>query len=142
MLKSAFDGLCAAAGAAAFSVLPSFIQQYLAGLSAVHGYLSRRNPTADRGASSNPLVDDAYRESLAAGIQSIDESAGFHRLLAFASHFDVDVARDTLRVFKPAVQFTLDGLYLFLAGIIVGLILSNAFAFGCRRVVRRRRTYA
>jgi hypothetical protein len=132
MLKSLFDGLCAAFGAALFSVLPSFIQQYLSGLSAVQGYLARQAPA----------TDETYRQWIDAAVQNIDASTGLSRLIAFGRNFDPHVAADTLRVFTPGVQFTYDGLYFFLLGVIIGLILSNLIAGILRLIFRRRDRYA
>lgn len=143
MFKSLFDGLFAATGALAFSVLPSFIQQYLAGLATCHAELAR----VVTGARLRPgameqqfLAETSGRADWCdMAAQAIGQADGFQRLFAFARHFDPDIAEATLSVFRPGVQLTLDGLYFFLTGVILGLVLSNALAGISRGIFRRRR---
>ncbi len=138
MFKSLFDGLLAASGAALFSVLPSFIQQYLSGLSAIQGYIVRQAPPPGASARIN-FADEAFRQWLDAAVQSIGNSSGLGRFFAFIRNFDSDIARDTLRTFEPGVQFTTDGLYFFILGLLAGLLVSNLIAGLLRLVLGRRK---
>jgi hypothetical protein len=138
MFKSLFDGLLAASGAALFSVLPSFIQQYLSGLSAVQGYLVRQAPAPGVGGRVS-FADEAFRQWLDAAVHDIGNSSGLGRLFAFIRNFDPDIARDTLRTFEPGVQFTTDGLYFFILGILAGLLISNLIVGLLRLMLGRRK---
>ncbi|MBV8534197.1 MAG: DUF2937 family protein [Alphaproteobacteria bacterium] len=141
MLKSLLDGIGASIGAASFAVLPSFIQQYTASLSTCESELARV-------AGNSSLTPDALAsiEERAGwcgkAAQALDRSAGVDRVAAFFNNFDTDVARSTLHVFQPAVQMSVDGLYFFIAGLIVGLIVINLIAFPFRVIARRRRERA
>jgi hypothetical protein len=138
MFKSLFDGLLAASGAALFSVLPSFIQQYLSGLSAIQGYIVRQTPPPGASARIN-FADEAFRQWLDAAVHNIGNSSGVGRFFAFIRNFDSDIARDTLRTFEPGVQFTTDGLYFFILGLLAGLLVSNLIAGLLRLVLGRRK---
>jgi hypothetical protein len=142
MLKSLLDGLLAAAGALAFSVLPSFVQQYLAGLATCRSELLRivTDARVQPGAMSPEFLahTDARSQWCATAAQAIDQSEGFARIFAFGRHFDPEIARTTLGIFRPAVQLTFDGLYFFLAGVILGLIVSNLLAAPFRFFSNRR----
>ncbi len=146
MLRSLLDGIGAAVGAAVFAVLPSFIQQYAAALSACQSELGRiigdatsRPEIMTQGYLAETQARAAWCNDAA---QAIDASLGFDRLFTFAQNFDGDIARATLRVFQPALQVSLDGLYFFVIGIIVGLILINIIAWPVRAIARRRRERA
>lgn len=132
MIKSIWDGIFAAVGAFAFSLLPSFMQQYLAGLASCHNELTRMigEAQARPGAMSVQFTAEtaARADWCGAATYTISTADGFPRLFAFARHFDAEIARTTLSVFQPGVQLTLDGLYFFLAGVALGLVLSNALA--------------
>ena len=73
--------------------------------------------------------------------EAIDRSDGFLRLFAFAQHFDAEIARTTLSIFRPAVQLTLDGLYFFIAGMVLGLLVSGLLSLPFRLFRRRRHGY-
>jgi len=145
MIRSLFDGLCAAVGALAFSLLPSFVQQYLAGLATCRSELLRivTEARAQPGAMSPEFLahTGARADWCAAAAEAIDRSDGFLRLFAFFRHFDPEIARTTLGVFRPAVQLTLDGLYFFLAGLILGLLVSGFLSLPFRLFRRRRHGY-
>ncbi len=145
MIRSLFDGLCAATGALSFSLLPSFIQQYLAGLATCRSELLRvvTEARAQPGAMSPEFLahTGARADWCASAADTIDRSDGFIRLFAFARHFDPEIARTTLGIFRPAVQLTLDGLYFFLAGMILGLLISGAISLPFRLFRRRRHGY-
>jgi hypothetical protein len=141
MFKSLVDGLGAAVGGMAFSVLPSFVQQYLSGLSSCESELGRM--TADgasrSGATPEFLAGLQGRATWCAdAMQAIDGAVGFRRLTAFAQNFDPDIARATWRVFQPGLQASLDGIYLFIAGVVVGLLAVNIVMFPFRALGRRR----
>jgi hypothetical protein len=146
VLRSLLDGIGAAVGAAIFSVLPSFIQQYVSALSACQSELARIIGDA----TSRPeIMSPGYLAETQAragwcndAAQAIDVSLGFERLIAFFHNFDADIARATLRVFQPALQISLDGLYFFAIGIVVGLIVINIVAWPFRRLARHRRERA
>jgi len=143
VIKSLIDGTGAAIGAAIFSVLPSFIQQYVAALSACQSELGR----IVSGANGRPdAMSPAYlaETQLRAtwcndAAQALDASLGIDRLVTFVQNFDADIAHATLRVFQPGLQVSLDGLYFFITGIIVGLIVINIVAWPFRVWARRRR---
>lgn len=143
MIKSVFDGVLAAVSALAFSLLPSFMQQYLAGLASCHAELARVVGEARLrpGVMNAEFLGEtaARAEWCEAATRAIGGVDGFYRLFAFLRHFDPEVARTTLQVFRPGVQLTLDGLYFFLAGLALGLVLSNVIAASGRRIFRRRR---
>ena len=143
MIRSLLDGAGASAGAAVFAVLPSFIQQYTSGLSTCHSELAR--VLGDAGSRPGGLSPDvlATTQQRAAwcdnAMHSLQTTDGFGRVAAFVQNFDPDIARSTLHVFQPGVQMSLDGLYFFIAGLIVGLIVINVVAFPFRVWARRRR---
>jgi hypothetical protein len=145
MFKSLVDGLGAAAGGMAFSVLPSFVQQYLAGLSTCESELSRiaTEGAARPGAATPEFLAEMQGRAVwcSDALQAIDSAIGVRRIVAFAQNFDPEIARATLRVFQPALQVTLDGLYFFLAGIVVGLLLVNLVMAPFRAFGRRRRSW-
>jgi hypothetical protein len=143
MIRSLFDGLCAAVGALALSLLPSFIQQYLAGLATCRSELLRivTEARAQPGAMSPEFLahTGARADWCAAAAETLDRSDGFGRLFAFMRNFDPEIARTTLGIFRPAVQLTFDGLYFFLAGVILGLLVSWLIGLPFRLFARRRR---
>src|SRR5438552_10385758 len=101
MLKSLIDGLGAAVGGIAVSVLPSFVQQYLAGLSTCEIELARMaSDGASRpGVTPEFLTDIQNRATWCAdAAQAIDRAIGIRRIVAFAQNFDPDIARATLRI--------------------------------------------
>jgi hypothetical protein len=143
MIRSLFDGLCAAVGALTFSLLPSFIQQYLAGLATCRSELLRivTEARAQPGAMSPEFLahTGARSDWCATAAEAIDRSDGFGRLFVFLRNFDPEIARTTLGIFRPAVQLTFDGLYFFLAGVILGLLVSGLIGLPFRLFSRRRR---
>lgn len=143
MIKSIWDGIFAAVGAFAFSLLPSFMQQYLTGLASCHNELTRivGEAQARPGAMSVQFTAEtaARADWCGTATYAISTADGFPRLFAFARHFDPDIARTTLSVFQPGVQLTLDGLYFFLTGVVLGLVLSNALAGIARAAYGPRR---
>lgn len=146
MIKSIFDGLIAAIGAFTFSLLPSFIQQYLSGLATCHVELARvvGEAQARPGVMTAQFMAEtaARADWCSAAAWAISSVDGFPRLFAFLRHFDLEIARTTLGVFRPGVQLTLDGLYFFLTGVAAGLVLSNVIAAAGRAVLGRRRSGA
>lgn len=141
MFKSLLDGLGASVGAAAFAVLPSFIQQYTSGLSTCQSELARI--LREGGLSPETLAMTQQRAAwCGTAAHALDVSAGVGRVAAFVQNFDADVARATLQVFQPGVQMSVDGLYFFIAGLIVGLIVINIVTFPFRAWARRRRERA
>ena len=143
MFKSLLDGIGGAVGAASFAVLPSFIQQYTTGLSTCQSELTRlAGDAASRAGGMSPEVLASAQQRAAwcgGAAQALNNSSGVERVAAFVHNFDAGVAQATLHVFQPAVQMSLDGLYFFLAGMLVGLILINIIAFPFRALARRRR---
>lgn len=138
MIRSVLDGIGASVGAATFAVLPSFIQQYTSGLSTCQSELARI--LGGGGLSPDALAATQDRAAWCGGAaHALDTSSGIGRVAVFVENFDPDIARATLDVFQPGVQMTLDGLYFFIAGLIVGLIVINVVAFPFRTWARRRR---
>ncbi len=146
MIKSLIDGTGAAIGAGIFSVLPSFIQQYATALSTCQSELGRIVAgTNGRPDAMSPayLAETQVRATWCNdAAQALDASLGFERVITFVQNLDMDIARATLRVFQPSLQVSLDGLYFFIAGIIVGLIVINVVAWPFRAWARRRRERA
>lgn len=140
MIRSLLDGIGGSVGAAVFAVLPSFIQQYVAGLSTCQSELGRIVGDSARVLSPDLLATTQQRAAWCGhAAQTLDASTGVERVVAFTQNFDPGIARATLHVFQPAVQMSLDGLYFFIAGLIVGLIVINIVAFPFRVAARRRR---
>ena len=140
MIRSLLDGIGASVGAAAFAVLPSFIQQYVAGLSTCQSELGRIVGDSSKVLSPDLLAATQQRAVWCGhAAQALDASAGVGRIVTFGQNFDSGIAQATLHVFQPAVQMSLDGLYFFIAGLIVGLIVINIIAFPFRIAARRRR---
>jgi hypothetical protein len=142
MLKTLIDGLGAAVGGIAAASLPSFVQQYLAGLSACESELGRIvTEGAARAGVMSPeyLAETQVRATWCAdAAQAIDQAIGLKRMIVFAQNFDPDIARATLRVFQPGLQMSLDGLYFFLGGVLLGLIVVNILMWPFRLLTRRR----
>ena len=142
MIRSLLDGVGASVGAAAFAVLPSFIQQYASGLSTCQSELARILGGGSRPGEMSPDLLATTQQRAAwcdSAMHSLQAADGFGRVAAFVQNFDPDIARATLHVFQPGVQMSLDGLYFFIAGLIVGLIVINVIAFPFRAWARRRR---
>jgi hypothetical protein len=138
MIRSLVDGIGASVGAAAFAVLPSFIQQYTSGVSTCQIELARI--LGGDGLSPDVVSATQQRAAWCAdAAHALDASSGIGRVAVFVQNFDPDIARATLHVFQPAVQMSLDGLYFFIAGLIFGLIVINIVAFPFRAWARRRR---
>jgi hypothetical protein len=143
MLKSLLDGIGGAVGAALFSIMPSFIQQYTAGLSTCQSELARLadGAAAQPGGMAPDILATAQQRAAWCGnaAKALDSSTGLGRVVAFIHNFDAGVARATLHVFQPAVQMSADGLYFFIAGLVIGLVVLNVIVFPFRVFARRRR---
>lgn len=143
MLKSLLDGIGGAIGAALFSVLPSFIQQYTAGLSTCQSELARLadGAAAQPGGMAPDILATTQQRAAWCGnaVKALDSSSGLGRVVAFVHNFDTGVARATIHVFQPGMQVSLDGLYFFIAGLIIGVVVLNIIVFPFRVLARRRR---
>jgi hypothetical protein len=86
----------------------------------------------DRAASMETLLD---REAfLRTHYARLTQGTGFDQLVVFAKERDVEIARDTLSIYKPALPFSFTGIAHAALGFLAGfLILSLPFS------IRRRR---
>jgi len=154
-----FDRLLCALGAATFSQVPEFMQQYLQRLgghldearrqleelqaAAARSGLTLEQLTAHTAAAGDPAVarlgavlkEASTRvEDLAAAEGAIRHASILARPFVFLGHLDPAISRATWGVFKPALPTTLEGLVYSLVGIVVFL---GVYHFGVRRPVGR-----
>ncbi len=90
-------------------------------------------------ASMGKLVNDteARSNALAAAEAALREASAWERPFVFLRHLDVEIARGTAAVFKPAVPTTLEGMLYALAGVIAILaIYHGVLAPLVRRICR------
>jgi hypothetical protein len=150
MIGRLANGLAAALGAAVFAQFPEFYQQYLQRLG---GRLDQARLDVARIAQDAAILGrsvQAYIEELLASgteaarlaarrelarLDSADQLQGAYaalrdagpleRPIALLRHLDGGVARETLRVFEPAVPVTIEGLLYGAAGLVAGLLLLS-----------------
>jgi hypothetical protein len=128
-LKSLVDGIGAAAGAATSSQLPEFVQQYLQRLGGHRDEAFRfvqmlRSQGIDASSAVFTLAQERA-ESLARAFDTIAGAGDLGRPAVCLRYLDVDVARATLDLFKPAVPLTPAGLLYGGLGLIVGVVVVN-----------------
>jgi len=128
-LKSLVDGIGAAAGAATASQLPEFVQQYLQRLGGHRdeAYRFVQMLKAQGTDASNAVLALAQEraDSLARAFDTIAQSGDLLRPATFLRHVDIDVARATLDLFRPAVPLTPAGILYGGLGLIAGIVLVN-----------------
>ncbi|MSO71605.1 MAG: DUF2937 family protein [Alphaproteobacteria bacterium] len=158
------NGVVAVLGAAAGAQFPAFYAQYLQRLSGrldqarieagrlahiaeaaglrVADYIERLLANADLALrAAGGLHKETLNDSNTLGQAQIDLAGalGFARPLAFARHFDLDLALATLHDFQPAMPLTLEAAAFALAGLLLaGMFGRLAFGAGGNRRRRRR----
>ncbi len=141
-LKSIVDGIAAAGGAALFSQLPEFAQQYLQRLGGHRDEALRfaqvlRTHGAE--ASNGMLaVAEARAADLSLALDTIARASEMARPLAVLRHFDPDIANATLDMFRPAVPLTAPGLVYSGCGLVIGVLLLHLALFPFTWFRRRR----
>ena len=159
-----FDRLLCVVGAALFSQLPEFIQQYLQRLGghldeaqrqldqfrnvAAHANLTLGQFIAQTKGSAEPTVAQLGQvvqatvsrvHDLSAAETSIRDASMFMRPLEFLRHVDFSIARATWAMFKPAVPTTFEGLGYAAVGVVCALLFYHgAVRYPVRRAWQRR----
>jgi hypothetical protein len=127
--KSLVDGVAAAGGAAGFSQLPEFVQQYLQRLGGHRDEAMRFVQVLKaQGAEASSAVLAAAEDRAASLIEASDaisHADEFSRPVIFLRYLDPDIAYATLEVFRPAVPLTPAGLVYGGIGLILGVALIN-----------------
>lgn len=174
MLARLFNGLAAIAGAATSAQFPEFVQQYLQRLGGrldqTHDDLQRLLGDAQAlGRSLEAYLDELLasgsevaRQTAARELERLEQAERLERAyyalrdalplerpLAFAEHFDAQIAQDTLAAFKPAMPVNAEGFVYAGVGMLLGLVLlaggersGRAVGRGVRRRLRRDRNAA
>jgi hypothetical protein len=128
-LKSLVDGAAAAGGAAVFSQMPEFVNQYLQRLGGHRDEAFRFvQILKSQGAEvSNAVLAlaEARAASLAQSLDMITQAGELSRPVIFLRYMDLDIARATFDVFRPAVPLTPAGLIYGGIGLILGVALIN-----------------
>ena len=125
MFRDLAVGLAAILGAALFSQLPEFFQQYLQRLG---GHLDE----ARRLQESTPALAGRVTE-LAAAHDSLVAATVWSRPYAFASHLQPDIAANTLGIFHPALPLPFEGLAYAAIGMVVGVGILRIVTWPFRR---------
>jgi hypothetical protein len=128
-LKSLADGIAAAVGAALGSQLPEFVQQYLQRLGGhrdeAFNFVQMLKSQGTDASSAIFTAAQARADSLARTFDAIAQAGDLGRPAAFLRHLDVDIARNTMDLFLPAVPLTPAGLLYGGIGLIAGLVAIN-----------------
>jgi hypothetical protein len=141
-IKSIVDGVAAVGGAALFSQLPEFAQQYLQRLGGHRDEALRfvevlRTHGAD--ASNGMLaIAEARAVHLSQALDAITGANDMTRPLAVLRYFDLNIANATLDMFRPAVPLTAPGLVYGGCGLIIGVLLLHLALFPFTWFRRRR----
>lgn len=130
MLRPLWNGFWGAAGAAAGSQVPEFLQQYAQRLG---GHLDEARRLLDTMPALRLRVD-----ALEAARTALDTSAGAGRLWAFATHFQPDVFGGTLAAYVPATPLTVEGLLYAVAGMALGVLIGGLVLLPLRLLFPRR----
>ncbi len=135
-LGNVVSGAFAAAGAAAGSQLPEFVQQYLQRLGGhrdeawrfLEGLIRAGTPF------DNPVRVAAEQRFLALdrSLAEITANHGVARVVAFVESADWDIARAASQVFRPAVPLTPEGLVFAFAGLVLGVLAFHLGAGTCK----------
>ena len=164
MLSRLINALLASVGAALFSQIPEFIQQYTQRLGGAVDALSeaRRRIAAEatafgrtteahvaqalasgdpelraRGARDAGTLADFDR--LSAAYRALSDSDGILRLRHFIETFDESLARSTLEIFRPAVPLTLENLAYAGIGLVLGIGAAWLVERSLGRLLGRKR---
>jgi hypothetical protein len=128
--KSLVDGTAAAAGAAAFSQLPEFVQQYLQRLGGHRDealrFVQMLKAQGTEASSAVFRAAEARAASLIEANDAIARADQFTQPVIFLRYLDPDIASATLEIFRPAVPLTPSGLVYGGIGLILGVALVNA----------------
>jgi hypothetical protein len=142
-LKSIVDGIAAASGAALFSQLPEFAQQYLQRLGGHRDealrfaeVLKGRSAEASRGLVATA---ESRAAELSQAFDAIANAGDLTRPLALLRHFDPDIATATMDLFRPAVPLTPAGLIYGGCGLVAGVVLLHLAALPFTWFTTRRK---
>jgi hypothetical protein len=130
MIRSLWNGLWGAIGAAVVCQVPEFLQQYTQRLG---GHLDEARRMLGTAPQLAPRVGE-----LEAAYNALLNSAGVGRVWAAATHFLTDVASGTLSIYRPAVPLGVEGLLYALIGVALGVLIGGVLALPFRRRERRR----
>ncbi|HYM32698.1 MAG TPA: DUF2937 family protein [Candidatus Cybelea sp.] len=125
MLRDILTSLCALAGTLLFVQIPEFLQQYLQRLGGALDALRSVNDQA--------LADRIAR--LGDAVTALETATALTRPLEFIRYLQPDAAWGTVKVFKPAIPATVEGLIYGLIGLLFGVLVANLL----RLTFRRRR---
>jgi hypothetical protein len=127
--KSLVDGVAAAGGAATFSQLPEFVQQYLQRLGGHRDEALRFvQMLKAQGMEASNAILVAAEDRAAALVHASNAISGaddFSRPVVLLRYLDLDIARATFEIFRPAVPLTPSGLVYGGIGLIIGVALIN-----------------
>lgn len=115
MFRDIFVGVTAVVGAALFSQLPEFMQQYLQRLG---GHLDE----ARRLQETSPALAARVAELVQAH-DSLTSAGVLVRPYAFLRHLQPEIALNTLQIFRPALPLTLEGLVYAGFGMLAAVLL-------------------
>ena len=132
-LMSIIDGAAAVGGAALFSQLPEFSQQYLQRLGGHRDEALRFVQTLrSRGtdAANEMLATAEVRAAeLSQGFDALAGASDVTRPLALLRHFDPEIANAAIEMFRPAVPLTAAGLIYSGCGLIAGVVVLHLILF-------------
>jgi hypothetical protein len=143
-LRNIVSGAFAAAGAAAFSQFPAFVQQYMQRLGGHRDEALRfvENLKARNGVDTNLLAESEKRlYDLSQAIDALAIAGNFSRPRAFVEYFDPEIVRATAHIFQPAVPLTPEGFVYAGIGVIVGVMLFSLITLPFALFRRRRQHY-
>lgn len=168
VFDSIIDRILCVLGAVLFSQGPEFMQQYLQRLgghlaeaqrqlaifqsTAAQAGASLEQFIGQTGANSDPgvarlggVMTDAVERtgSLQSAHDALVQAALWERPFVFLRHLDLEIARDTGAIYKPAVPTTLEGSAYALAGMLVFLAIYHfVLKRGLAALFRRQPTRA
>jgi hypothetical protein len=132
IFKSIADGVAAVIGAALFSQLPEFVQQYLQRLGGHRDEAVRLllNLRAQGSGESDALLAsiEARARALTQALDALWSANNFVRPLVFFRTVDPEIARATLDAFRPAVPLSAESLVYAGLGLVVGILLLHLLA--------------
>lgn len=142
LVKSIADGIAAVVGAAVFSQLPEYVQQYLQRLGGHRDEALRflQILQADSVGRTSALLADAEARAtdLSQAYDVIAQAAPLARPVAFLTHIDLEIAAATLSIFRPAVPLTPEGLFYAGTGLILAVAVWNLLIWLFTRIRRQR----
>lgn len=163
--ESLIDRVLCVVGAVALSQAPEFFQQYLqrlgghldearlrvaqyeavakqSGITLRQLIETTKAQPAEPVARLGQVIADAEvrAQTLGAAETALREASLWERPFVFLANLDMDIARGTWEVFKPAVPVTLEGLVYAGVGMVLALVIyQGAIVAPCRAIARRRR---